>query len=99
MLDRIPFYGQVLVFTGIALGIVAAAYFIYPDLSRMKTEIVDLESEIRRKKRLQMARSRQHERADRAGVPARPIGRSIDRHPERDVGLLAFRELRPWDLP
>lgn len=51
MLDRLPFYGQVLVFCGIALGIVAAAYYIYPDLGRMKTEIVDLEDQYADKQR------------------------------------------------
>jgi type IV pilus assembly protein PilO len=45
MFDRIPFYGQVLIFLGMAVGIVLVAYAIYPDLGEMQDEIATLESE------------------------------------------------------
>lgn len=51
MLERLPFYGQALVFAGLALGIVLAAYFIYPDLQQMKTQIAGLQDELASKNR------------------------------------------------
>jgi len=54
MLDRLPFYGQVGVFAALALGIVLAAYALYPNLGEKrgriedyKTEYADKEAEIR----------------------------------------------------
>ena len=32
MFDKVPFYGQVLIFAAMALAIVGVAYFIYPPL-------------------------------------------------------------------
>jgi type IV pilus assembly protein PilO len=43
MLEKLPFYGQVLVFAGAALGIVVAAYALWPNLGDMRTEIAGLE--------------------------------------------------------
>ncbi len=44
MLEKIPFYGQVLVFGGAALGIVIAAYALWPGLGEMRKEIAELEA-------------------------------------------------------
>jgi type IV pilus assembly protein PilO len=43
MLEKLPFYGQVLVFAGAALGIVIAAYALWPNLGEMRTQITSLE--------------------------------------------------------
>jgi type IV pilus assembly protein PilO len=43
MLEKIPFYGQVLIFAGAALGIVIAAYSLWPNLGDMRAEITQLE--------------------------------------------------------
>jgi Tfp pilus assembly protein PilO len=45
MLEKVPFYGQVLIFAAIALGIVAIAYYVTPNLGEMKQEISRLEEE------------------------------------------------------
>jgi type IV pilus assembly protein PilO len=45
MLERLPFWGQVLVFFVMAALIVAAAYFLYPDLSEKEKEIQRLRSD------------------------------------------------------
>ena len=45
MFEKIPFYGQVLIFLGMALGIVAVAYWIYPNLAQDRVEIAQLEEE------------------------------------------------------
>jgi Tfp pilus assembly protein PilO len=45
MLEKVPFYGQVLIFAAIALGIVAIAYYVTPNLGEMKLEITRLEEE------------------------------------------------------
>ena len=45
MLDRLPFYGQVVVFLAMAVGIVAVAYYAYPDLEAMRTEVRQLETD------------------------------------------------------
>ena len=42
MFKKVPYYGQVLIFLGIALGIVAVAYWIYPNLSETRAEIARL---------------------------------------------------------
>jgi type IV pilus assembly protein PilO len=39
MLEKLPFYGQVLVFSGLALAIVIAAYVLWPGLGDMRQEI------------------------------------------------------------
>jgi type IV pilus assembly protein PilO len=39
MLEKMPFYGQVMVFGAIALAIVIAAYTVWPDLGAMKVQI------------------------------------------------------------
>jgi len=51
MFDRIPFYGQVLVFLAMAAGIVLVAYAVYPDLGQMQAEIRTLEDEYQEKDR------------------------------------------------
>ncbi len=51
MLDRLPFYGQVAVFAGLALGIVLAAYFIYPGLGDMRQQIEEFQNEFADKER------------------------------------------------
>ena len=51
MLEKLPFYGQVLVFAGLSIGIVLAAYFIYPDLGAMRVDIVELQDELADKQR------------------------------------------------
>jgi len=51
MFDRIPFYGQVLVFLAMAAGIVLVAYTVYPDLGQMQAEIRTLEDEYQEKDR------------------------------------------------
>jgi type IV pilus assembly protein PilO len=43
MLEKLPFYGQVLIFGGAALGIVIAAYALWPGLGEMRKEIAELE--------------------------------------------------------
>jgi type IV pilus assembly protein PilO len=45
MFDRIPFYGQVLIFLAMAIGIVGIAYAVYPNLGKMQDEIAQLEDE------------------------------------------------------
>lgn len=45
MLEKVPFYGQILIFTGIALGIVGLAYYVTPNLSEMQDQIHALEDE------------------------------------------------------
>ena len=43
MLEKLPFYGQVLIFAGAALGVVIAAYALWPNLGDMRTRISGLE--------------------------------------------------------
>jgi len=45
MFDKIPFYGQVLIFLAMAVGIVGIAYAVYPNLGKMQDEIAQLEDE------------------------------------------------------
>jgi type IV pilus assembly protein PilO len=49
MFDRLPFYGQVLVFLAMAAGIVLVAYAVYPNLGQMQAEIRQLEDEYQAK--------------------------------------------------
>lgn len=51
MLEKVPFYGQVLIFAALGIGIVAAAYAVYPNLGEMRSEINRLESEYAEKER------------------------------------------------
>ena len=51
MFDKIPFYGQVLLFLAMAAGIVLVAYSVYPDLGQMQTEIRTLEDDYQTKDR------------------------------------------------
>ena len=46
MFKKVPYYGQVLIFLAIALGIVAVAYWIYPNLAEDRAEIARLEEAI-----------------------------------------------------
>ncbi len=45
MLEKLPFYGQVLVFVLLALGIVLAAYFIWPGIGEQRIQIVGYEEQ------------------------------------------------------
>ena len=45
MFEKIPYYGQVLMFAAIGVAIVGMAYYMMPDLQKMKADIED--SEIR----------------------------------------------------
>lgn len=51
MFDKIPFYGQVLLFLAMAAGIVLVAYSVYPDLGQMQAEIRQLEDDYQTKDR------------------------------------------------
>jgi len=51
MFEKMPFYGQVLVFLAIALGIVGVAYYIAPNLGEMRAEIRRLEGDLAEKER------------------------------------------------
>lgn len=51
MLERLPFYGQVLFFGGLAIGIVLIAYFFWPGLGEIRQDIARLETEYQEKDR------------------------------------------------
>ena len=51
MLEKLPFYGQVLVFSALALGIVVIAYFIFPNLKTMQAEIDTMQGDLAEKQR------------------------------------------------
>jgi type IV pilus assembly protein PilO len=51
MFKKVPYYGQVIIFLGIALGIIAVAYWIYPNLAEDREEISRLEEEYSDKER------------------------------------------------
>ena len=51
MLEKLPFYGQVLVFAGLALGIVAAAFYIWPNLGEQRKQIVGYEEQFAEKRK------------------------------------------------
>jgi len=51
MFEKIPFYGQVLIFAGMALAIVGVAYYIYPPLSDISERIETLEVDYAEKER------------------------------------------------
>lgn len=49
MLDKLPFYGQVLVFAGLAVAVVIAAYAMWPNLGEMRAQIAEYETEFTEK--------------------------------------------------
>jgi type IV pilus assembly protein PilO len=51
MFDKVPFYGQVLIFFGLSLAIVGMAYFVFPNLSEMKEDITEYEADLTEKNR------------------------------------------------
>jgi type IV pilus assembly protein PilO len=46
MLERLPFWGQVLVMVALAAGIVGLAYYVYPDLKGKGEEIQAISTEL-----------------------------------------------------
>ena len=51
MLEKLPFYGQVLVFAALALGIVVIAYFVFPNMKTMQAEIDTMQGDLAEKQR------------------------------------------------
>jgi len=51
MLEKLPFYGQVLVFAALGLGIVVIAYFVFPNLQDMQAEIDTMKDDLAEKQR------------------------------------------------
>ncbi len=51
MLEKLPFYGQVVVFAALALGIVVIAYFVFPNLKTMQVEIDTMQEDLAEKQR------------------------------------------------
>jgi type IV pilus assembly protein PilO len=51
MFDKVPFYGQVLIFAAMAMVIVGVAYWVAPDLKTMRGEIETLEADLAEKER------------------------------------------------
>ncbi len=51
MLEKLPFYGQVLVFSALALGIVLIAFFVFPNLKTMQAEIDTMQGDLAEKQR------------------------------------------------
>ncbi len=49
MLEKLPFYGQVVVFVVLAVGLVAAAYALWPNLGEMRKRISDYEAQFNEK--------------------------------------------------
>jgi len=45
MFDKVPFYGQVLIFTAMALLLVGVCYYVYPPLQDIQAKIDTLEAE------------------------------------------------------
>ena len=39
MFDKVPYYGQVLIFVALAAGVVGLAYYVWPNLSEMSAKI------------------------------------------------------------
>lgn len=46
MLEKLPFWGQVLLMTALAIGIVAIAYFLFPDLKGTGEQISAISAEL-----------------------------------------------------
>lgn len=51
MLEKLPFYGQVLIFVGLAVGLVVGAYALWPKLGDMREDIAELEEQFAEKQR------------------------------------------------
>lgn len=51
MLEKIPYYGQLAIFVGLALGVLGMAYYVWPDLSNMRAQIQTYEDEFAEKER------------------------------------------------
>jgi len=51
MLEKLPFYGQVLIFAIMALAIIGVAYYVYPGLGDIRADISRLEDEYAEKER------------------------------------------------
>lgn len=51
MLEKLPFYGQVLVFAALALGIVVIAFFVFPNMKQMQAEIDTMRDDLAEKQR------------------------------------------------
>jgi type IV pilus assembly protein PilO len=51
MFERMSFSGQLAVFAGLALGVVVAAYFVWPDLGQKRAQIATLQEEFSEKER------------------------------------------------
>jgi type IV pilus assembly protein PilO len=51
MFEKMPFYGQVLIFAGMALGIIGVAYYIAPNLKETRATIAQLEEDYQEKDR------------------------------------------------
>jgi len=51
MLEKLPFYGQLLVFAALGLGIVVIAYFVFPNLKDMQAEIDTMSDDLAEKQR------------------------------------------------
>jgi len=49
MLDKMPFYGQVGLFGGLALAVIVAAYALWPNLGDMRKEIEEYEGQFTEK--------------------------------------------------
>jgi Tfp pilus assembly protein PilO len=49
MLEKLPFYGQVVVFAGLAVAVVIAAYALWPNLGDMREDIRELEDQFTEK--------------------------------------------------
>jgi len=45
MFEKIPYYGQVLIFAALALGIIGLGFYMYPDLGGMKEQVAKLADE------------------------------------------------------
>lgn len=51
LLERLPFYGQVLVFAALAVALVAVAHSLWPGLGEMRQEIATFEADYTEKER------------------------------------------------
>jgi type IV pilus assembly protein PilO len=51
MLEKVPYYGQVAIFAVLAVAVVAMAYFVWPGLADMRTQIAKYQDEFAEKER------------------------------------------------
>jgi type IV pilus assembly protein PilO len=51
MLEKVPFYGQVLIFLGLALGIVGMSYYVWPGLGEKREKIAGYQDQYADKER------------------------------------------------